>query len=132
MRILIADDEPSHRRLLALILEPLVAKPKDIIEAGNGLETIELARCNQPDIILMDVVMKKMDGFTALELLKADETTAGIPVIIITAAYTREQDIERSRELGAVDHVKKPLDIEGLRALVKKHAKKKAWQAGQA
>ena len=103
----------------------LALKGHEVIEAGDGAEAVQLAQCHQPDIVLMDVVMPKMDGFEALERLKASAATVHIPVIMISAAYVRPEDIQRSLELGASAHLKKPFGIGELREEVKKHAKKK-------
>jgi len=124
MKILIAEDQPDHRRLLVLAVRPLVFGDDDIIEAETGAEAIELAQCHQPDIILMDVAMPEMDGFEALEKLKADGATVLIPVMLISA-LSRENDIERGLKLGAVDYMKKPFDIGKLREKIKVYAKKK-------
>lgn len=107
MRILIAEDNDCFRQLLCI---PLHAH--DVIVAGDGAEAVTKAVVYLPDIILMDVQMPEVDGFTALELLKADEDTADIPVVLMSAAYVRPHDVARGLNLGAVDYWKKPFDFD--------------------
>jgi CheY-like chemotaxis protein len=107
MRILIADDNECLRLLLAVVLHG-----HDVIVAGDGAEAVELAERKRPDIILMDVMMPEMDGFEALRQLKANEATADIPVILMSAGCVRQQDVERGPGLGAEDYLKKPFPFD--------------------
>jgi DNA-binding response OmpR family regulator len=75
----------------------------DISIAEDGAKGIELARDIVPDIILLDIMMPKMDGFEVLKELKADSATAEIPVVILTNINQRD-DVERGMSLGAVDY----------------------------
>lgn len=103
-RILVVDDEPHIRRLVAFSLEK---RGHEVSQAEDGPEGIAWAREHLPDLILMDVMMPMMTGFEAVENLKADELTAGIPVIMLSA---KSQEYEQSEGLrrGAVKYVCKP------------------------
>ncbi|OGH86530.1 MAG: hypothetical protein A2493_03140 [Candidatus Magasanikbacteria bacterium RIFOXYC12_FULL_33_11] len=75
-----------------------------IIVATDGQEGLEMAKKKKPDIILLDVLMPKMDGFTVLENLKKDKNLAQIPVILLTNLGQKD-DVEKGLELGAVDYL---------------------------
>ena len=80
-RVLVVDDYPDAREMYA---EYLQYAGFDVIEAGNGLEALQRASDSQPDIILMDLSLPVMDGWEATRRLKADKSTAGIPVVALT------------------------------------------------
>jgi len=123
VRVLLVEDDAQTRRLLNYVLHD--RSGHEVFEAKNGLEAIEIAQCYQPDIILMDVAMEVMDGFEALERLKADERTAGIPVALMSAACVRRADAKRGLEAGAALYLKKPLDVLGLAKTLENCIKKK-------
>jgi len=102
-RILIVDDDPEVRTLVAVTL----GDTQTILEAGDGVEAVYLARKETFDLVLLDVMMPRMDGFEACRQLKGDPLTMNIPVIMLTARGTRE-DLERGREAGADDYFVKP------------------------
>ena len=74
-----------------------------VLRASDGAEGIKLARAEKPDAILLDVIMPKLDGFAALQELKADKTVAKIPVIMLTN-LGQEEDVKKGKELGAADY----------------------------
>ena len=82
-RVAIVDDTPDARRLIRRILQS--QGDYTIFEATNGREAIELSRREQPDLIILDLMMPEVDGFTVLDALKTDARTASIPVIVVTA-----------------------------------------------
>src|SRR3972149_6285072 len=82
-RIAIVDDTPDARRLIRRILQS--QGDYTIYEATNGREAIELSRHEQPDLIILDLMMPEVDGFAVLDALQADSRTASIPVIVVTA-----------------------------------------------
>ena len=98
-KILIVDDEPKIR----LLVSNLLGKNYKVIEAGDGEEAIGIARRQRPDLILMDIMMPKLDGYTACHALKTHPETKVIPVIMLTGighAWKRgipEQITRRSR-----------------------------------
>jgi len=102
-RILIVDDDPEVRTLVAVTL----GDTQTILEAGDGVEAVYLARKEVFDLVLLDVMMPRMDGFEACRQLKGDPLTMHTPVIMLTARGTRE-DLEKGREAGADDYFVKP------------------------
>jgi DNA-binding response OmpR family regulator len=103
-KILLADDEPHMMKLLELSLRK---GGYTLIKAVNGQEAVEKSKTEMPDLIVLDVVMPGMDGLKALELIKSDESTCVIPVIMLTARghhLTRET----AANSGAHDFLTKP------------------------
>jgi diguanylate cyclase (GGDEF)-like protein len=115
VRLLVADDEPDTRAALALALGP----GYEILTAGDGAEALAVARSGHPDVILLDVMMPSLDGFQVLEQLRADPTTAEIPVLLVSA---RRDDVGKvlGLGLGAVDYLEKPFSAPELRARVER------------
>ncbi len=107
MRVLIIDDEPDIRMIVryALAKEGEV----EVLEAENGAEGLRIAEEKGPDVILLDVKMSSMDGSAALSALKKNPSTAGIPVIFLTAT-TAPREIARLKSLGAAGVLSKPFD----------------------
>lgn len=103
-RILAVDDEPHILRLVSFALS---SKGFDVIEATDGLTAIELAKTEQPDLILLDVMMPALDGYEACRRLKADPQTAAIPVVMLSA---KSQAAEKDAGIhcGATDYICKP------------------------
>ena len=108
-RILIADDEENVRLLVRKMLD----KDYIVLEATNGEEAVETAKTQQPDLILMDLIMPKMDGYTACSEIKADQATRGIPVVILTAVG-HEFNKKFATEMGAAGYVTKPFTTQEL------------------
>ncbi len=106
MTILVVDDEKELRETLRNALE---SEGYDVITAENGLAGILMAQEKKPDLILLDVSMPVMDGFTALFKLKQNPATKDIPVIILTGQYVDEENLERGFNLGAVEYLYKPI-----------------------
>lgn len=106
-KVMMVDDEPHIRRIGELSLRG-VGKWQ-VVLAGSGKEAIELARREQPDVILLDVMMPGMDGPATLAELRATSETASIPVIFLTAKAQRHE-VERYRQLGAAGVLTKPFD----------------------
>ena len=114
--ILIADDEPSTVDVARIFL----ADPGyRFIEASDGGQTVQIAREQRPDLILLDINMPVLDGFAVLEKLRQDPETSSIVVIVMTAAYGRREDRLRGFALGADDYILKPLDRRELAARVR-------------
>lgn len=105
-KILVIEDETTQR---ILVKEYLEESGYVVRLADDGRRGLEMASAITPDLILLDLLLPSMDGYTLCERLKADEATAHIPVILVTAA--REHDvIERGMAAGASDFVTKPVD----------------------
>lgn len=103
--ILIVDDEPANVAVLDDVLRPWYR----ILATNSGERALLVAqRSNKPDLILLDVMMPRMDGYTVLSRLREDETTRDIPVIFVTALGDDAEE-ERGLALGAVDYIAKPI-----------------------
>jgi two-component system response regulator VicR len=104
-KILIVDDEPNVRRLLRTLLK----KNFNVIEAEDGGQAIDIASTENPDLILMDIMMPKMDGYTSCYALKQRPTTRSIPIIMLTAIGLK-LNLELSKEIGAAGYITKPFN----------------------
>lgn len=103
-KILTVDDSKTIRLIVAKAFKPFDCQ---IVEAASGVEGLEVAAREKPDIILLDVTMPVMDGFEMLTKLKADDTLKGIPVIMLTAEAGRD-NVLRIAKLGVRDYLIKP------------------------
>jgi threonine synthase len=92
-RIEIVDDTPDARRLIRRILQS--QGEYTIYEASNGKEAIDLAKKELPDLIILDLMMPEIDGFSVLDSLKDSPETASIPVIVVTAKELTTEDLHR-------------------------------------
>jgi adenylate cyclase len=106
--VLVVDDEEPNRTLLR---DPLEACGYEVAEAENGLQALQLINTRQPDVILLDVMMPKMNGFELCQRLKIDRGTAAIPVLMVTALSDRRERL-LGVEAGANDFLNKPVDIQ--------------------
>jgi two-component system, cell cycle response regulator len=114
-RVLVVDDVPTNRLLLRAKLSSAYY---DVVVAENGAQALEMARAEQPDMIMLDVMMPDMDGFAVCSILKSREDTAHIPVIMVTGLDTPEERI-RGLEAGADDFLSKPFNDLALFARVR-------------
>ena len=116
-RILIVDDSPSQLYNLQKIVEKL---GHDTITAEDGAEGVELARSEQPDLILMDVVMPNLNGFQATRTISRDDSTSHIPIILVT---TKDQETDRvwGMRQGAKGYVTKPISEKALISVIREH-----------
>jgi len=115
-RILLVDDEPLTLQMLTDILR---ASGFETLTAHDGAEGLARARAERPDLLILDVMMPKLDGFKVARLLKSDRNYRHIPIIVLTAR-AGAADSELSRQAGADCHLMKPIDPEALL----KHAKR--------
>jgi len=104
IKILVAEDERDIRQLIAFSLEFLGYK---VVQASNGAEAVEKAPAEQPDLIMLDVRMPKLNGYEACRKLKAQESTKDIPVVFLSARG-QETEIKHGLELGAEEYILKP------------------------
>jgi len=88
-----------------------------VLQAADGQEALDLARSQAPDLILLDLMMPRLDGWTVAEELAADDRTSDIPVLFLTARATTA-DRRRAEELGALGYILKPFDPVRLGPLV--------------
>jgi len=104
-KILVADDEEFIRRLVSATLRD--DRRFDVLLAADGVEALELAQKEKPDIIFLDVLMPKLDGFEVCRRLKSDPQTSAIRIIMLTALDSRA-DREKGEEVGADGYFTKP------------------------
>jgi CheY-like chemotaxis protein len=108
--VLVVDDESMLRRLVRATLRD---RPLRIVEAATGAEALTLARLAHPDLVLLDVGLPDMDGYAVCSGLKADPSTAGIKVVLLTARAQRN-DLERGVAAGADAYITKPFSPQSL------------------
>jgi putative two-component system response regulator len=108
--ILVADDDQGARRLLRRVLEPAGYR---VLEVGSGMEALEAAQAERPDLLILDITMPDIDGVEICRTIKGDPATHLTPVIHITGATDRPQRL-RALAAGSDDFVGKPFDIEEL------------------
>jgi CheY-like chemotaxis protein len=114
-RILLADDESSIRTICRVNLE---TDGLSVVEAADGREALEHVRQQQPELVLLDVMMPNVDGWEVAAQLAADAETRDIPVVFLSARASRE-DKARAQGLGAVGYILKPFDPVALGAIVR-------------
>ena len=107
--LLYIEDNPANLKLV----EQIIARRADIylLTAVNGTSGIEIARVSQPDVILMDINLRGMSGFEALQILRSDPATAHIPVVAVTA-NAMSRDIERGLKAGFFRYITKPIKVD--------------------
>ena len=116
-KILVVEDNEDCRELQSLVIRRL---GYEVIEADNGAAAVEEALAGQPDLILMDLSMPKMNGEDAIVQLKNLPTTREIPVIVCTA-YNPSPRVNRAIVAGAVEVLHKPFNLSELGNLLRKH-----------
>jgi CheY-like chemotaxis protein len=109
-KILVVEDEPENRLLIGMIL---TTEGYQVIPAVDGADALARLASEPPDLILLDLMMPQMNGFEVLERLRADPTTAPVPVIVLTA-LAQERDIARAVSSGAQGYVIKPFEPDEL------------------
>jgi CheY-like chemotaxis protein len=107
--ILVVEDIPQVLQLLQVALR---FKGYPVISAANGQEALERIALERPALVITDILMPKMDGFTLIHRLFSDVTTSRIPVIVLSATYVTPEDKDFALSLGAVRFLEKPVDTE--------------------
>lgn len=116
-KILLVEDDPM---VVKMYNRKLTMEGFDVFLAFNGEEGLVALSKNCPDIILLDVMMPKMNGFEMLKKIKNDKLWKDIPVVILTNLGDRPEDVEKSRELGATDYwVKASMPLQELTEKIK-------------
>ncbi len=115
-KVLIIDDDLTLTDLLALVFEDAGYQP---IVAHSGREGIRLAVQEQPDVIILDIMMPEMDGFEVCDHLLAHERTSRIPIIFLTAKGSVEDQLQGWYR-GCFDYIVKPFEVQDLLAAVKR------------
>lgn len=114
-KILIIEDEVELVEMLKVRLEP---GEYDIISAYDGEEGLEKAKKDNPDLILLDLILPKVDGYQVCGILKKDKKYSHIPIVMFSAR-AKESDIKLGKELGADGYITKPFEPSVLLAKIK-------------
>ena len=114
-KILVAEDDPEARELLLLLLE---GGEYSLLEASDGMEALDLLRTEQPDLLITDIVMPRMDGYELVRRLREDDRTAHTSVIFCSASYHEREVREMARSLGVQSTLAKPFDHQTVRTIV--------------
>ena len=115
-KILAVDDEKHILRLVEINLQKA---GYEVVTAGTGREALAALEIEQPDLVIMDVMMPQMGGFEALQIMKSDEKTAQIPVIMLTAK-AQDSDVFEGWKSGADLYLTKPFNPQELLSFVKR------------
>ena len=119
-KILITEDSPT---ILAIMREVLEDGGFSVISAIDGLDALAKARAELPDLIILDLMLPKMDGYKVCRMLKFDDKYKDIPIIMLTAR-DKESDLKLGAEVGANAYLTKPFDNEVLLNKIKELIKK--------
>ena len=114
-RVLVADDDPD---ILTVVKINFELDGFEVETAVDGEDALQKATSNPPEVIVLDIMMPRMDGLTALHRLRSQASTANIPIILLTARGLPEDRV-RGLELGADDYITKPFDITELAARIR-------------
>ena len=122
-KILIADDEPEIRNLLRLYLEN---ENYHVIEAEDGQRALDLLRAEQPALCILDIMMPKIDGYTATRVIRSTnrQDAKAIPIIAMTA-HVFDEDVKQCLEAGMNAHLPKPLQMEKVVSTIARLCKRK-------
>lgn len=109
-RVLVVDDEPEY---LQLVEFNLAGQGFEVVRAVNGLQALHKARCEMPHVIVLDLMLPDLDGFSVCEILRAQPSTKEVPVIILSA-LNGQATLDRSAKLGVSRCFTKGVDLKGL------------------
>jgi two-component system, cell cycle response regulator DivK len=116
-RILVVEDQPDNRQIIRDLLAPT---DYEITEAENGEQALAAIAKQPPDLILMDIQLPIMDGYTATRQIKADPALRSIPIIAVTS-YALSGEEKKARAIGCDDCVSKPYSPRQLLAKIRQH-----------
>jgi len=116
-KILVVDDEPTIVRLMEFIL---ARQGHEMIVAVNGEEALEKIQSQHPDLLLLDIMMPRIDGYEVAQRLRADPATAALPIIMLSAK-AQDEDIRKGVEVGVDEYVTKPFTPDHLVQVVTKY-----------
>jgi CheY-like chemotaxis protein len=117
-KVLLVEDYDASRGFMSFLLS---TEGCQVIEAVNGVEAVELAKSESPDLILMDLFMPQLDGVQATAAIRNDQATRDIPIIIISAHLDSGDWRVKAKDAGADDCLDKPVDLDMLRRVIKQH-----------
>jgi DNA-binding response OmpR family regulator len=115
-RVLICDDDPVILRLLEVNLE---LEGYDVLTAHHGEEAFEIASRELPDLVILDIMMPRLDGYQTCQKLKEQSSTEGIPVVFLSAK-AQASDIEKGKSFGVSEYLTKPFDPNDLLDVVER------------
>ena len=118
-KVLVVDDEPNVR----LTVSRMLSNDYNVLEATNGEEAVVIAKEQKPGLILMDLMMPTMDGYTACLKIKNDAATKTIPIVMLTA-ISHELNKKFAEEMGADGYITKPFTQQDLLQTVGSFTKK--------
>lgn len=107
--LMVVEDVPGIRELLELTLR---FKSYDVMAAQNGQEALDMLQERRPALIVTDILMPRMDGFSLIYHLRKDQRTRDIPVVFLSATYVSPEDKDFATTLGATRFIEKPIDME--------------------
>jgi two-component system, cell cycle response regulator DivK len=119
--ILYIEDNFDNRMLIRRVL---MAEGYSVVDTGNAIEALELIKSQNPDLILMDISMPDMDGYTLTSRIRASQGFENIPIVALTANVMRG-DREKSLEAGCDGYIQKPVDIDLLPQQIERYLRKK-------
>ena len=117
MKLLLVEDNPMNRDMLSRRLK---RRNYEVIEAGDGKSALAVARVAQPDLILMDLSLPKLDGWETTRQLRLMPETAAIPIIALSA-HALSDDSDKAISAGCDDYDTKPIDLERLIGKIERH-----------
>ena len=130
-RILVVEDQPDSRQI---IRDMLTGTDYEIAEAENGEEALTAIEKQRPDLILMDIQLPIMDGYTATNQIKADPTLRSIPIIAVTS-YALASEEKKARAAGCDDYVTKPFSpkqlLQSSPHYIRRPGLSRGWRAGR-
>ncbi|MDI1472144.1 MAG: response regulator [Thermodesulfovibrio sp.] len=121
MKILIVDDEAIIRELILQVIDEIEDMEIQTFEAADGLEALELIKKEKPDIVFLDIMMPKLNGFEICRIFKAEPPTWDMNIIMLTAKG-QEIDRQTAKELGVKWYITKPFKIDDIIKLLREIA----------
>jgi two-component system, chemotaxis family, chemotaxis protein CheY len=118
-QILVVEDDAAIR---ALVSEVLRDDGYDVCEATNGAEALEYVGEHRPDLIVLDLMMPVMDGWTFVEECRRQSRCSEVPIVVTSASHDLPKTADRLRSYGVRTCLAKPFDLDGLLALVERYA----------
>ena len=113
-RVLVCEDDPVVLRLLQVNLE---LEGYEVLTAQNGEEALEVANAQSPDLVVLDIMIPRMDGYQVVNKMKAEESTKDIPVVFVSAK-AQQAEVELGKSYGVAGYLTKPFDPADVIALV--------------
>ena len=124
-KVMIVDDEFTIRELVELTLEP----DYRVLKVDSGITALETIKKTRPDLIILDIMMPKLDGFQVCTILKSNDETKEIPIIILTAKHSIE-DVKESIRADCDEYITKPFEPELLKKRVDSYLAEGARKTG--